>query len=254
MDKVLSALNWLNCSEMDHGDWIRVGMALKTEGYDVSVWDEWSSKDPARYHSGECEKRWRSFREDAGTTRGGDGATRGDTVTGATILKMAQDRGWTPFSGADGVMDWNDVIEYDGNESDSDSPEEARKATEDLILYLQTLFEPDDYVGYVTGDAWQTDDGKWVPAKGVYYRTAGELITSLNRYPDDLGATVGDWKEEAGAWIRFNALDGEGVRNENVVSFRFALVESDSMPIDEQIAMYRKLELPVAALVHTGNG
>ena len=244
MDKILSALNWLNCSEMDHGDWIKVGMALKTEGYDVSVWDEWSSRDPARYHSGECEKRWRTFRDL--TLR------RGDTVTGATILKMAQDRGWTPFSGADGVMDWNDVIEYDGNESDSDPPEEARKATEDLILYLQTLFEPDDYVGYVTGDAWQTDDGKWVPAKGVYYRTAGELITSLNRYPDDLGATVGDWKEEAGAWIRFNALDGEGVRNENVVSFRFALVESDSMPIDEQIAMYRKLELPVAALVHSG--
>ena len=245
MDKILSALSWLNCSEMDHGDWIKVGMALKTEGYDVSVWDEWSSRDPARYHPGECEKRWRTFREDAGMTKG-------DTVTGATILKMAQDRGWTPFSGADGVMDWNDVIEYDGNESDSDPPEEARKATEDLILYLQTLFEPDDYVGYVTGDAWQTDDGKWVPAKGVYYRTAGELITSLNRYPDDLGATVGDWKEEAGAWIRFNALDGEGVRNENVVSFRFALVESDSMPIDEQIAMYRKLELPVAALVHSG--
>ena len=255
MDKILSALNWLNCSEMDHGDWIKVGMALKTEGYDVSVWDEWSSRDPARYHPGECEKRWRTFRDL--TLRRGDpstalGMTRGDTVTGATILKMAQDRGWTPFSGADGVMDWNDVIEYDGNESDSDPPEEARKATEDLILYLQTLFEPDDYVGYVTGDAWQTDDGKWVPAKGVYYRTAGELITSLNRYPDDLGATVGDWKEEAGAWIRFNALDGEGVRNENVVSFRFALVESDSMPIDEQIAMYRKLELPVAALVHSG--
>jgi hypothetical protein len=242
MDKILSALNWLNCSEMDHGDWIKVGMALKTEGYDVSVWDEWSSRDPARYHPGECEKRWRTFGE----------TPPGPLVTGATILKMAQDRGWTPFSGADGVMDWNDVIEYDGNESDSDPPEEARKATEDLILYLQTLFEPDDYVGYVTGDAWQTDDGKWVPAKGVYYRTAGELITSLNRYPDDLGATVGDWKEEAGAWIRFNALDGEGVRNENVVSFRFALVESDSMPIDEQIAMYRKLELPVAALVHSG--
>ena len=63
MDKVLSALNWLNCSEMDHGDWIKVGMALKTEGYDVSVWDEWSSRDPARYHSGECEKRWRTFRD-----------------------------------------------------------------------------------------------------------------------------------------------------------------------------------------------
>ena len=161
---------------------------------------------------------------------------------------MAQDRGWTPFAGADGIMDWNDVIEYDGIGSQPD-PVATRKPTEDLILYLQTLFEPEDHVGYVTNDAWQNEDGKWVPSKGVFDRTAGELIASLHRYPEDLGATVGDWKPEAGAWIRFNALDGEGVRNENVISFKYALVESDAMPVDEQIAMYRKEELPIAALV-----
>ena len=38
-----------------------------------------------------------------------------------------------------------------------------------------------------------------------------------------------------------------------MTSFRFALVESDAMPIEEQIAMYRKLELPIAALVHSGH-
>ena len=241
MNNILSALNYLNCADLDHADWIKVGMALKSEGYDLGVWDEWSARDSARYHPGECARRWRSFQGS------------NSPVTGASIVKLAQDRGWTPFSGADGVMDWNDVLEYDGDESDPDPAEPARKGTEDLILYLQTLYEPNDYVGYVTNDAWKTDDGKWVPSKGVYYRTAEELITSLHRYPDDLGATVGDWKPEAGAWIRFNALDGEGVRNENVTSFKFALVESDSMPIDEQISMYRKLELPIAALVHSGH-
>ena len=241
MNHIITALNYLKCAEMDHAEWIRVGMALKDEGYDVSVWDEWSRLDPARYHPGECERRWKSFQGNE------------HPVTGASIVKMAQDRGWTPFSGADGVMDWNDVLEYDGSKSGSDAAEPARKGTEDLILYLQTLFEPGDYVGYVTNDAWQTDDGRWVPSKGVYYRTAEELIASLHRYPDDLGATVGDWKPEAGAWIHFNALDGEGVRNENVTSYKFALVESDTMPIDEQISMYRKLELPIAALVHSGH-
>ena len=241
MNHIITALNYLKCAEMDHAEWIRVGMALKDEGYDVSVWDEWSRLDPARYHPGECERRWKSFQGNE------------HPVTGASIVKMAQDRGWTPFSGADGVMDWNDVLEYDGSKSGSDAAEPARKGTEDLILYLQTLFEPGDYVGYVTNDAWQTDDGRWVPSKGVFYRTAEELIASLHRYPDDLGATVGDWKPEAGAWIHFNALDGEGVRNENVTSYKFALVESDTMPIDEQISMYRKLELPIAALVHSGH-
>ena len=235
MSNILSALNRLSCSDLTHDEWVRVGMALKAEGYDLSVWDEWSRRDAARYHAGECARRWNSF-------RGSD-----SPVTGATIIKMAQDRGWTPFAGADGIMDWNDVIEYDGDSQPD--PVTTRKPTEDLILYLQTLFDPDDHVGYVTNDAWQNEDGKWVPSKGVYDRTARELIASLHRYPDDLGATVADWKQEAGAWIRFNALDGEGVRNENVISFKYALVESDAMPMDEQIAMYRREELPIAALV-----
>ena len=34
MDNVLSALNRLNCADLNHDEWIRVGMALKAEGYD----------------------------------------------------------------------------------------------------------------------------------------------------------------------------------------------------------------------------
>ena len=239
MNNILPALNRINCADLTHDEWVRVGMALKAEGYDLSVWDEWSSRDTRRYHPGECARRWNSF-------RGSD-----LPVTGATIVKMAQERGWSPFTGTDGCMAWDDVIEYDGDSQPD--PVSARKPTEDLILYLQTLFDPDDHVGYVTNDAWKNEDGKWVPSKGVCDRTASELINSLLRHPDDLGATVGDWKPEAGAWIRFNALDGEGVRNENVISFKYALVESDAMPVDEQIAMYRRLELPIAALVSSAH-
>ncbi len=235
MDNILSALDHLPCADLTHDEWIRVGIALKTEGYDLNVWDEWSSRDPRRYHPGECARRWQSFRGSS------------TPVTGATIVKMARDRGWTPLPGKSGCMAWDDVIEYDGDSPPDSGP--ARKPTDDLIFYLRTLFGPDDHVGYVTNDVWQNEDGKWVPSRGVFDRTAGELIDSLLRHPDDLGATVGDWKPEAGAWIRFNALDGEGVRNENVVSFKYALVESDTMPVGEQIAMYRRLELPIAALV-----
>ena len=63
---------------------------------------------------------------------------------------------------------------------------------------------------------------------------------------------LGDCQSEAGAWIRFNPLDGNGCKNENVTEFRYALVESDSMPIEEQNAVIRALELPVACLVHSG--
>ena len=163
MNRLLSALGSINCAELDYMTWIQVGMALKAEGMDVSVWDEWSRTDPKRYHPGECHRRWDSFNGSA------------SPVTGATIYKLARDNGWSPFTGEAGIMDWNDVITYDG--SGSDPGDEAEQSpTDDLILYLQTLFAPEDYVGYVTNDAWQNDDGKWVPAKGVYTRTAGELI------------------------------------------------------------------------------
>ena len=53
-------------------------------------------------------------------------------------------------------------------------------------------------------------------------------------HPEDIGATIGDWKPQAGAWIRFNPVDGAGVRNENVTRFRYALVEEpiDSVRVD----------------------
>ena len=237
--KILSALKSLNVSEMTRADWIAVGMGLKHEGFPVSVWDDWSRND-SRYHRGECEKLWKGF------------LGHGTPVTGGTIIAMAQEHGWTQW-GEDDCMDWNDEISYDGTEAFSGfSDPGAWSPTGDLITYLETIFNPEDRVGYVTGDVWQNSDGKWVPSKGQYDRTAGELIASLRKYPDDIGATVGDTKPEAGGWIRFNALDGQGVKNENVTTFRFALVECDEIPIPEQDVLYRKWQLPIAALVHSG--
>lgn len=74
----------------------------------------------------------------------------------------------------------------------------------------------------------------------------------MEKCNDDIGSVLGDYNEEAGAWIRFNPLDGAGVKNENVVSFKYALVESDTMDIEKQNAILRELELPIAVLVHSG--
>lgn len=239
-DTILAALKAIDVAGLSHDEWIRVGMALKEEGFPCSIWDDWSRND-SRYHPGECERKWDSFH--------GSSAP----VTGGTIVQMAKDRGWTPIGSINIGMDWDDVIEYDGDGVPSGPvPPKDWNPVNDLLMYLELLFDPDDHVSYVTNDVWQDQDGKWLPSKGVYDRTAGELIESLKKHPDDLGATVGDWKDEAGAWIRFNALDGSGVKNTNVAKFRFALVESDTLPVPEQDALYRKLELPIAALVHSG--
>ncbi len=238
-DNILEALDYIAASSLDYQEWINIGMALKNEGYPCSVWDDWSAKDSARYKAGECERKWAGFNGSA------------NPVTGGTIVQMAKSNGFafSRFEG-DGCMDWDDVIEYDGDGSTLEV-KQVEKPTEQLAKYLEVLFEDDEHVGYVTNDVWQDSDGKFLPSKGVYDRTAKELIDSLKRYPDDLGATIGDWKEECGAWIRFNPVSG-GVKNENVTRFTYALVESDDMSLTEQDALYRKFELPIAALVYSG--
>jgi len=238
MSNVLSALQYIDVSALSYQEWINVGMALQAEGYDCSIWDNWSRAD-RRYHPGECERKWRTF--------GGCGSP----IKGGTIVQMAKERGWTPY-GIDAVLDWNDTIVDDGDGFTQYSAPDTWNPTQELITYLETLYDKDDFVGYVTNDVWQDNEGRWVPAKGVFTRTAGELIASLRKHPDDVGATIGDWKADVGAWIRFNPVDGEGVKNDNITRFKYALVESDTMPVSDQDAIYRKLELPISCLVHSG--
>jgi hypothetical protein len=171
---------------------------------------------------------------------------------------MAAEQGWTPtISGQE--IGWDDTIEKDEltilnpawiEGKDVIEPESWHPAQQ-LITYLETLFDSTENVGYVT-ESWENADGKFVPTKGCWDRTAGELIQALNRCGEDIGAVLGDYKPEVGAWIRFNPLDGKGIRNDNVTDFRYALVESDNMEIEKQNAIIRELELPVACLVYSG--
>ena len=243
---LLEILNHIDPSYLSYQDWVNVGMALKESGFSADDWDRWSRSDPSRYHSGECEKKWASFVGSAAP------------VTSGTIVQMAAEQGWTPtISGQE--IGWDDTIEKDEltilnpawiEGKDVIEPESWHPAQQ-LITYLETLFDSTENVGYVT-ESWENADGKFVPTKGCWDRTAGELIQALNRCGEDIGAVLGDYKPEVGAWIRFNPLDGKGIRNDNVTDFRYALVESDNMEIEKQNAIIRELELPVACLVYSG--
>lgn len=155
-------------------------------------------------------------------------------------------------------LDWDDFIEEEPAIIDKNwvegreiSEPETFSPVEQLTRYLEVLFEASETVGIVT-ESWEKD-GKFLPTRGYYDRTAGELIQLLGTCKNgDIGSVIGDYNPSAGAWIRFNPLDGMGVKNENVTEFRYALVESDTMEIDKQNAIIRELELPVACLVHSG--
>lgn len=218
-------LEYIDPSTCSYQEWINVGMALKHEGYTVSDWDMWSIKDVNRYHSGECAKKWATFQ--------GSSAP----VTGGTIIQMAKENGYH-YENVSAELDWDseigskdELVVVDRNwleRSEIHIPEQWNP-TEQIITYLETLFEPDENVGYVT-ESWE-HDGKFLPSKGCYDRTAGQLIKELYQCKGDIGSVIGDYNSEVGAWIRFNPLDGKGVKNENVTEFRYALVESDTMDI-----------------------
>ncbi len=103
-------------------------------------------------------------------------------------------------------------------------PPEDMDGAKELAEYLHGLFKPDDHVGFVTAAIER--DGKWTPAdRGVAYMTAGEMLKILDR--GNIAECIGDYNELAGAWIRFNPLDGNGVSDANVTECRYGLVECD---------------------------
>ena len=254
-------------AECDYTEWTQIGMALKACGFGVEVWDAWSAKDHKRYHQGECAKKWATF--------------DGEGVSSGTIIHIAEDHNVDIFPEEEKgrALDWDEPIdilpddEYDDYDFYKRKPaekdetvfidktwvegkplpvpsDEAWNPIQEITTYISTLFEADEYVGYVM-ESWEKD-GRYLPSKGSYARTSSEILRDLDRY-HDIGKAMGDYNEQGGAWIRFNALDGQGVRNSNVAEFRYALVESDSMSKEMQYALMEQLELPIATLVDSGN-
>lgn len=236
---LLELLEYINPAGLEYQEWLNVGMALNHEGYSAEDWDTWSRRDPGRYHPGECARKWNGFHGSS------------SPVTGGTIVQMARENGWTPIEYG-GEMDWDSPISAAG--SSSIGPAEKWGPAEQLIKYLETLFKPEEFVSCATGSWKQADEKgtRWLPKKSSCGRTAGQLIEKLKKYGDDIGAVVGDYLPEAGAWIRFNPLGEGGCADKDVTDYRYALVESDKIPINEQLALIKKLNLPVACMVHSG--
>lgn len=245
---LISLLDYIDPSSLDYQEWLNVGMALRQEGYTASDWDDWSKGDGQRYHPGECFKKWTTF--------------EGSGITGATITQMAKENGWMPKGGNtdhhelgwdDEISGNDDYVVIDKNWIEGMEIKEPSNwnPVREITTYLETLFEASENVGYVVS-TWQNDEGKHLPTKGNWDRTAGELIQLLNESNGDIGSILGDYNPEAGAWIRFNPLDGKGVKNENVTEYKYALVESDTMDLEKQNAIMRELDLPIAALVYSG--
>ncbi len=119
----------------------------------------------------------------------------------------------------------------------------------ELKEYLGALFRPGDTVNFVVSSFEK--DGKFLPSGKGVNKSFEELIKACDIY-EDIGYILGDWNPKAGAWARINPMSGEGCKNSDVEEFRHCLIESDSLPKEEQLRKIRELNLPCSALVDFG--
>lgn len=250
--QLIKIIDYIDPSKTSYEEWLAIGMAMHHEGYSWEDWDSWSMGD-SRYVEGDCERRWQGFNDN-----------KGQIVTAGTIVEIAKRQGYrfaTNNSDPGIALSWDSSIiqekEFrfidEGWVEDVEIHEPKNwNPNKQLITYLEELFEPSEYVGFNVKSMTRIDkEGKkkLQPAdSGVYFKTAGELIQDLRKY-NEIEWVIGDYNKAAGAWIRFNPLDGKGVKNENVTSYRYALIESDNMDIEQQLALIKELQLPCKAIV-----
>ena len=243
-------LRHIPCGQLSYQEWTNVGAALHKEGLPCSLWDEWSATDGSRYHSGECERKWKTF-----------GNYSGREATMGSVYHMAEEFGWTPAQSLK-TYGWDDLITTDEEKSAGWHREdtiqtvppvsEGYNPIRDVTDYLSAIFEPEEKVCVVV-TASQDDTGKWRPYGGSTSRTCKQLLDSLKKKTDSpITDTFGTTNPDSGVWVCFNPMDGTGRRNSNVTSYRYALVESDSQDIDTQYAILQDLKLPIKMLVHSG--
>lgn len=259
MNEILDKLSYIDPDPYD--TWLTVGMALKHEGFDWGTWDEWS-RGSSKYREGVCERKWSSFNE----------GNAGEPATGGTIDHLAKLGGWTDDYGEELYLgqtikdtaptkDYVFVDKASERENLPDFDESKYDPRADALAYLNGMFEPEEYVGF--NGEFAIKDEKPVPKVNAYGFTAGSITHDMETGPMKR-VGIDDLREQAvrealgvigdhGCYVRINPLDGRGDGNSNVTRFANALIESDSDDIETQYAIYRKLELPIRFLVHSGN-
>ena len=249
-ERARDLLHRLDPAALSYDDWLRVGMACHHVGLSAADWESWSASD-RRHQEGECARKWQTFRGN------------GIPVTMGSLVEIASRHGIKPAFHREQEpvvhFGWDDPLPvgkaaWDARwVEEADIPEPAVDwQPNDLIRYLELVFEPDEKVGIVM-QAWHHEEsGRWLPQKGVWDRTRSELVDALRQAGKDVGAALGDADPTAGAWIRINPLDGDGCKDANVTVYRHALIEADDADLGRQLALIRELQLPCSAIVHSG--
>lgn len=240
-EAITAALAYLDCSRLNYDEWLHVGMALKSEGFDLAAWDSWSATDPARYSAEDCALKWNSF--------------RGEGVTGRTVCHLAKQHGWdgataggTPLPNLGEPARRKAAPKYPiikGLSNLPTLPEPPTEPADMLRAQIEALFNPGELVNTnVFNVKWNDKRGKFEP------NGWGEFTPCEGTDPTKI---LGCVKPDRGAYIRVNPMDGKGGSDKNATAYRTALVECDGLDKGTQWHEYRRLNLPCACVVDSGN-
>ena len=111
-------------------------------------------------------------------------------------------------------------------------------------MLVEYLFEPDELVNIVTESIYDKTSDRWKPAnRGTTLIRAEWTEKLLDPLPPAQG----------GAWIRMNAVDGNGISKANLTSFRYSLLEfDDKLDRHLQLSVFARLSLPIIAIIDSG--
>jgi RecA-family ATPase len=283
-DDLVQVLEKLPCARVSYEEWLKIGMGLKSVGLPVSVWDNWSRTDSVRYHEGECQKKWRGFN--------GQGVSSGTIIEiakryGHDPNKECQGDDGNELLDWDSTFEYvPDPSDQETTDKDLTPPTEEEgteaiqlrplpkpgevfhdgefRPSREFSKYIMAVFSPDDVVNYVPRSFWNEKRKKYDPLPSLanaVTMTAQELVDLLDKSDKELPPELRSKIPEAGAWIRINPIKpdtvtrkkpNEAVRDEDIAGYRYALVECDDLPPEEQFSRIKWLDLPVAIMVHSG--
>lgn len=252
--ELMSAFDAINPTTLTYDDWFKVSAVMHDEGLSESEWDAWNRRDAERYTERINGRKWQSIK--------GDG-----TATRKTIFMLAHEAGWKWEGGSGrGRYDWNDehvlnqatkgtpasptkmppakpVTETPHRLSDYGEPEHIDVLPDDMgpaemmRMQLSCMFRVGETVGIAGADEcfhnqkldkWQPKAGK-VSGIEIWHHNAEKFLSN-------------HVNAEAGAWVRANPTTGG--KDDDVTRFASALVESDDLPMREQIDLMLRLHLP----------
>lgn len=251
-------------SALGYEEWLQVGMALHAEGGSCLDWETWSRND-TRFVSGECEKKWAGF-----------GRHGNSEIKCGSIVELARRHGidvspkHIDDTEPDTPLDWTSPIEdvkaqriirseyvipaiIKNDKKDWDP-------IDDLVRYIRAVFQDGEKFSVcLSSTKKEQADGsvRYHPSSSGNVMDVSKTLESLGKQAalkeeGDITNVLGPYNKDAGAWVRINPVVGDEGDDRSVSAWRHALVECDRKTPEEQLAIIREMNLPCAAIIHSG--